>query len=78
MKLDLPVSMSVHPVFNVLLLRKYYGDRLLPKVVQVKDDAEYKIDSILRHRGHPHHQQYLLPWKGYGSKEDMWVLEAEL
>ena len=54
-KLDLPVSMSIHPVFNGLLLRKYYRDRLLPKAVQVKDDTEYKIDSILCQRGHPHH-----------------------
>ena len=51
MKLDLPASISVHPVFNVLLLKKYYGDRLLPKVVQVEDDAEYEIDLILHHRG---------------------------
>ena len=48
-KLDLPASMSVHPVFNVLLLRKYYGDRLLPKVIQVEDDAKYEIDSIIYH-----------------------------
>ena len=54
-KLDLPASMSIHPVFNVSLLRKYYGDRLLPKVVQVEDDAEYEIDSILCHQGHPCH-----------------------
>ena len=54
-KLDLPASISVHPVFNVSLLRKYYGDRLLPKAVQDKDDAEYEIDLILHHRGHPHH-----------------------
>ena len=54
-KLDLPASISVHRVYNVLLLGKYYGDRLLPKAVQVKDDAEYEIDSILHHQGHPHH-----------------------
>ena len=54
-KLDLPASMSIHPVFNVLLLRKYYGDRLLPKVVQVEDDTKYEIDSILHHRGCLHH-----------------------
>ena len=48
-KLDLPASMSVHPAFNVSLLRKYYGDRLLPKEVQGEDDAKYEIDSILRH-----------------------------
>ena len=40
MKLDLPVSMSMQPVFNVSLLEKYYGDRLLLKVVQVKDDTK--------------------------------------
>ena len=54
-KLDLLASISVHPVFNVSLLRKYYGDRLLPKVVQVEDDAEYEIDLILCHRGCPRH-----------------------
>ena len=52
MKLDLPASMSIHPVFNISLLKKYYGDRLLPKAVQVKDDAKYKIDLILYHQGH--------------------------
>ena len=55
MLLDLPASISIHPVFNVLLLKKHYGDRLLPKVVQVKDDPEYEIDSILYHRGHLRH-----------------------
>ena len=78
MKLDLPASMSIHPVFNISLLKKYYRDRLLPKVVQVEDDAEYKIDSILHHWGHLYHWLYLLWWKGYGPEEDMWVPEVEL
>ena len=49
MKLGLPDSISVHPVFNVWLFKKYYRDRLLPKVVQVEDDAKYEINSILHH-----------------------------
>ena len=56
MKLDLPASMSVNPVFNVFLLKKYYGDRLPPKVVQVEDDAKYEIDSVLCHGGCSCHQ----------------------
>ena len=49
MKLDLPALISVHPVFNSSLLKNCYGDRLLPKVVQIEDDAKYKKDSILCH-----------------------------
>ena len=55
MTLDLPASISIHLVFNIFLLKKYYGDRLLPKVVKVEDDTKYKIDLILCHQGYPHH-----------------------
>ena len=49
MKLDLPASMSKYPVFSISLLKKYYGDRLVHKAVQVEDDTEYKIDLVLHH-----------------------------
>ena len=48
--------MSIYPVFSDSLLKKYYGDRLLHKVVQVKDYTKYKIDSILHHQGCLYHQ----------------------
>ena len=56
MKLDLTASISIHIVFNVSLIKKYYGDRFLPNAVQVEDDAEYKIESILYHQGCLYHQ----------------------
>ena len=33
MKLDLPAFISVHPVFNVCLLKKYCTELLLPKAI---------------------------------------------
>ena len=50
MKLDLEALMSMHPAFNVSLLKKYCGGGgLLPKAVQLEDDAGHKIDLILCH-----------------------------
>ena len=53
-KLDLPVALRVHPVFNVWLLR-YMGDRMLLALLEVNDETEYVLDSILWHRGRPTH-----------------------
>ena len=40
-------SFDIHnSTFNISLLKKYYRDQLLFKVVQAKDDTEYKIDLI--------------------------------
>ena len=77
-KLDLPVALRVHPVFNVLLLRRYTGDRMLPAPVAIDDETEYVVDRIVRHRGRPRHYQYLVRWAGYDESEDMWLPESEL
>ena len=54
-KLELPAGMKVHPVFNVVLLKRYHGQRLLPNPILVDGNAEYKVEQILKHRGCPHH-----------------------
>ena len=42
-KLELPLGMKVHPVFNVALLKKYHGQRLMANPISVDNDAEYEV-----------------------------------
>ena len=55
LKLDMPVMLRVHPVFNVSLLWQYMGDRMLPAPLAINDKTEYIVDSIVRHCGRPRH-----------------------
>ena len=50
-KLELPPGMKVHPVFNVALLKRYHGQHLLPNLILVDGNAEYKVEQILKHHG---------------------------
>ena len=54
-KLELPPGMKVHPVFKVGLLKRYYGQCLIPNPILVDDNAKYKVEQILKHCGHPRH-----------------------
>ena len=54
-KLDLPVMLRVHPVFNVSLLRWYTGDRMLPAPLEVDNKTKYVVNSIVRHCSRPRH-----------------------
>ena len=77
-KLDLPVALRVHLVFNVSLLRPNMGDRMLPAPVAIDDETEYIVNRIVRHQGRPRRYQYLVRWAGYDESEDMWLPESEL
>ena len=54
-KLNLPVALRVHPVFNVSLLWWYTGDRMLLAPVAIDDEMEYIVSNIVRHQGRPRH-----------------------
>ena len=43
-KLELLPGMKVYPVFNVVLLKRYHGQRLLPNAISVDGDAEYEVE----------------------------------
>ena len=53
-KSELPLGIKVHLVFNVALLKRYHGQRLLPNLISVDDNAEYEVEKILKHHGHPY------------------------
>ena len=50
-ELELPITMKVHPVFNVSLLRLYHGAYSPPGPIIVEGEVEYEVDRIIRHRG---------------------------
>ena len=51
-KLDVPEALGIHPVFHVSLLKPYVGIAQTPDPIEIEDDedAEYKIESILKDR----------------------------
>ena len=50
-ELELPMTMKVHPVFNVSLLRLYHGVYSPPGPIIVEGKVEYEVERIIRHRG---------------------------
>ena len=50
-ELELPMTMKVHPVFNVSLLRLYHGVYSPPGPIITEGEVEYEVERIIRHRG---------------------------
>ena len=55
-KLRLPPAMTTHPVYNVSLLKKYQGEKLLPELVELDETVEYVVEALLKHRGRTGHR----------------------
>ena len=77
-KLDLPVTMKIHPVFHVSLLKPYklsteFGCPMPPPAIIIPDDQEeYKVEAILDKRILRKTPQYLVQWKGYPLHDATW------
>ena len=48
-KLEIPLAMGVHPVFNVSLLKKYLGSLARPAPIEIDGEAEYEIEALVGH-----------------------------
>lgn len=77
-RLDLPLSMRIHPVFHINLLEPYHPDKIvgrqtkeLPPVI-VNGHQEYEVEYIVDSRIHRNSLQYLVHWKGYTTMDRTW------
>ena len=52
-KLELPLGIKVHSIFNVAWLKRYHGQHLLENPILVDNNAEYEVEKILKYCGGP-------------------------
>ena len=84
-QLELPESWMIHNVFNEDLLTrcvelKFKGQHkepVLPPII-IKEEEEYEVEEVWKHRKRGRGTQYLVHWKGYGDKHDQWIAETGL
>jgi hypothetical protein len=76
-KLKLPDTMRIHPVFHVSLIKPFQEDpsreEERPGPIIVEGEEEYEVEKIIRSRGRKGEQVlYEIKWKGYGEEENTW------
>jgi RNase H-like domain found in reverse transcriptase/Reverse transcriptase (RNA-dependent DNA polymerase)/Integrase zinc binding domain/Chromo (CHRromatin Organisation MOdifier) domain/Aspartyl protease len=83
-KLEIPATWKLHPVFHVSLLKLWDGPTSSePLAVEVDGLPEYTIETVLSHRlqsrgrGRPV-TMYLIKWEGFGDEANSWEPEKNL
>ena len=83
-KLSLPHSMKIHPVFHVSLLEPKKNSSIPnrtnppPPPEVVEGVEEYEVEEILDSRIYRGALQYLVSWKGYDPSENSWEPSSNL
>jgi hypothetical protein len=83
-ELDLPKRWRIHPVFHVMLLKKFeetdeHGPNYLqPPAELIEGENEYEVEAIVAHRKIANQMQYLIKWKGYPTSENTWQNTKDL
>lgn len=83
-KLDLPPTVTTHPVFHVSLLKPYFDDPTMhceqPEWEPWTRDGvvEYEVLDILDVRGRGPNKEYLVHWKGKTREQATWEPKENL
>jgi hypothetical protein len=85
-RLALPASMRVHPVFHISLLSKARGEYIdSPDDLDepaVDDDPTYELERLLDHRTYEKNKvtrhEYRVKWLGYSDKDTTWEAQEKL
>ena len=75
-----PAFARVHPVFNIILLRRFESDEIQGRrrptqpdpSIDEKGETVYEVESILDSRHHRGRLEYLIQWKEYGPEHNSW------
>ena len=76
--------MRQHPVFHVDHLSPWTGNDVNglipppPEPIQVDNELEYEVDTVLDSRKYRNQYQYLIKWKGYDAGHNSWEPAAHL
>ena len=76
-ELELPVLLRIYPVVNIRRIVKYREQikeqkKIPPPPVEVAGEKEYEVEEILDRQERRGKTKYLVKWKGYTAKENMW------
>jgi hypothetical protein len=77
-RLALPSSMKIHPVFHVSLLEPHKANLIAERVsappppVEINNEQEYEVESILDSKLLRRKLFYLVKWKGYSDSDNSW------
>ncbi len=84
-RLKLPPTMHIHPVFNVVKILPFHEDALAHPIDQTRPPPavthtvpRYEVESLRDIKAKGRGFQYLVHWLGYPNEEDEWVNASEL
>ena len=75
--------LHIHPVFHIIKLMPVPPDPIrhhtkLPPPEIIGGEERYEVKEVINSRFWHKKLQYLVKWKGYGHKENLWLSEGDI